>query len=102
MTNLGRNMSIPQILREGNSDHALCRWTHEIILGRLIRAAHFGSKGYSGANDESSFIFLQLSQPFVPSAAIDSVCFFSPAASSSSLVVSEMVSCLKVFERFRR
>ena len=40
ITNLGRNMSDTSILREGNSDHALCRWTHEIILGRLIRAAH--------------------------------------------------------------
>ena len=40
MTNLCRNMSDTSILRECNSDHALGRWTHEIILGRLIRAAH--------------------------------------------------------------
>ena len=29
ITNLGRNMSDTSILREGNSDHALCRWTHD-------------------------------------------------------------------------
>ena len=41
-----------------------------------MKAAHEDSKAYSGANDESSFIFLQLSQPFVLSAAIDSECAF--------------------------